>query len=132
MKHCFTPFQVVGMKQIELDYKGSLLQQFPEWRDVVKASVQDCGKPFKNIAADMDMSTSELSRRLSDNPNDTLKFQLYRLDDLISVTEDLRPIYWLIEKYCQDTAARQKQALSDLVHIMPRIEQLLKDASSAA
>jgi len=118
------------MKQIELDYSGSLLEQFPDWQDVVKASVHGCGKPFKNIAADMDMSTSELSRRLSENPNDTMKFQLYRLDDLLNATGDLRPVFWLVEKYCQDTAAKQKQALNDLVGIMPHLHDLLKQVQA--
>lgn len=118
------------MRQIELDYSGSLLQQFPDWRDVVRASVHDCGKPFKNIAADLDMSNSELSRRLSENPSDTMKFQLYRLDDLLTATGDLRPVFWLVEKYCQDAKAKQKQAVNDLISMMPKLHDLLKQSQS--
>ncbi|MBL4709738.1 MAG: hypothetical protein JKY48_14995 [Flavobacteriales bacterium] len=119
------------MRQFELDYKGSLLQQFPDWMDVVRASVYDCGKVFKNVAADLDMSASQLSRRLAANETDTLRFQLYRLDDLLNATEDLRPIYWLIEKYCQDAEARQKQAVNDLVGMMPKLHEIIKQVQSS-
>jgi len=116
----------MSMNQIELDYEGSLIDQFPTWRQVVVASVYGCGKQFKNVAADLDMSETELSRRLNDNPKDTLKFILFRLDELIAATDDLRPVYWLIEKFCEDQETRQRRVVSQLEKAVPQITQLLK------
>ena len=36
-----------------IDLDQSLTQQFPEFMDAVRASVYDCGRPFKAIAADL-------------------------------------------------------------------------------
>ena len=69
------------MRQLSLTLEHSLLQQFPDFRDVVRASVYACGRPFKLIAADLDMSLSELSRKLSENVSDPVHFPLTRLPD---------------------------------------------------
>ena len=116
------------MKQIELDYRGSLLHQYPDFMDAVRASVHGCGAPHKNIAADLDMSNSELSRRLAENPNDTLRFPLALLPQLLAATGDYTPLYWLCERFLQDAEARKKQAVSDLIRIMPQLHEILKNA----
>lgn len=115
--------------QIELDYEGSLLDQFPVWRDVVVASVYSCGRPFKQIAADLDMSVSELSRKLNHNPDDKVEFPLPRLDELLHATGDIRPVFWLIEKFVQDGTVRKKQAMNELLKMLPHIHDLVKQAS---
>jgi hypothetical protein len=115
--------------QIELNYDGSLLDQYPAWRDVVTASVYSCGRPFKQIAADLDMSVSELSRKLNHNPGDNVEFPLPRFDELLIATGDIRPVYWLIEKFVQDGSVRKKQAMNELMRMLPHIHGLLKSAS---
>ena len=50
--------------QLEIKLEGSMLEQFPEFMDVVRESVYGCGRAFKLVAADLDMSVSELSRVL--------------------------------------------------------------------
>ena len=80
------------MRQLSLTLEAGLLQQFPEFRDVVRASVYSCGRPFKQIAADLDMSLSELSRKLSENPADPVHFPLTRLPELVRATGDARPV----------------------------------------
>lgn len=115
--------------QIDLDYEGSLLDQFPQWRDVVVASVYSCGRPFKQIAADLDMSVSELSRKLNHNPGDNVEYPLPRFDELLAATRDIRPVYWLIEKFVQDGGVRQKQAMNELLKLLPHIHDLVKKAN---
>lgn len=105
-----------------------MLNAFPEFRDIVRASVYDCGKPFKAIAADLDMSKSELSRRIGDNPSDPLPFPLDRLPDLIRATGDKRPIYWLIEAFLEDRESKRKRSIDQLAKLLPQIHQLVKDA----
>ena len=116
-------------KQVELNFEPGLTEQFPEFRDVIKASVYSCGRAFKSIAADLDMSVSELSRKLSENPNDPVHFPLSRLPDLIAATGDKRPIYWLVETFLEDPDARRKRGLDELSNMLPHIAQLISAAS---
>lgn len=116
------------MRQVELNFEGGLVDQFPEFEDCLKASVYSCGKQFKAIAADLDASSSWLSRALNKEDKD-LNFPAYRLDELLSITGDLRPIYWLVEKHCQDADTQRKQAINDLIRLMPKLHELLKASS---
>jgi len=53
----------------------------------------------KVIAADMDLSPSHLSRKLSGNPNDTMNLTLDDLEKYMNVTGDCRPLDYLNDKY---------------------------------
>lgn len=119
------------MQQIALNFESGLTEQFPEFRDVVRASVYSCGRAFKSVAADLDMSVSELSRKLSDNPNDPVNFPLNRLPELIEATGDKRPVYWLVEKFLEDADVKRKRNLDTLGMLLPQIEAALKGAQAA-
>lgn len=112
--------------QVELPIDSGLVDQFPEFRDVIKASVYSCGRAFKSIAADMDMSVSELSRKLNDNPSDPVNFPLHRLPELMKATGDMRPIYWLVESFIEDPESKRKRAINELSKLMPMVAQLVK------
>lgn len=118
------------MHQLEIDYTPGLLDQFPDFKACIRASVYGCGKAFKAVAADIDMSPSELSRKLSDNPNDTVHFPADRLPDLMAATGDLRPVYWLIERFLEDKETKRTRAISDLAKMLPQIHVLLKTAGA--
>lgn len=124
--------QIFTLNQVEIDFVGGLTEQFPEFNDVVRASVYSCGRPFKSIAADLDYSVSELSRRLSENPNDSIgAFPLKKLPDLIRSTSDKRPVYWLIESFLEDKSLKRQRAMDELTGMLPQIAQLLKTAKEA-
>jgi hypothetical protein len=74
------------------------------------------------------MSPSELSRKLANNPNDNVHYPVKELDALIAATGDLTPIYWLIEKFCEDSDAKQRRALQTLAQIAAELPRLLKNA----
>ena len=116
------------MRQLSIPLDAGLLQQFPEFRDVVRASVYSCGRAFKAVAADLDMSVSELSRKLTDNPADPVHFPLHRLPDLIRSTGDKRPVMWLVETFLDDPAARRQSAVDRIASMLPELSALLKDA----
>ncbi len=116
-------------RQLSIEFETGLLEQFPDFRDVVRASVYSCGRPFKHIASDLDMSVSELSRKLSDNPNDPVHFPLHRLAELVDSTGDRRPVYWLVERFLEDADVKRKRSLDQLASLMPQIESLLKSVS---
>lgn len=116
------------MNQIQIDFKGGLLQQFPAWMDCVRASVYGCGRQFKSVAADLDMSVSELSRKLADNPADNVNFPVDLLPVLIEATGDKSPILWLVEKFLDSSESRQRRAVLGLERLLPELQSLLKDA----
>jgi hypothetical protein len=58
--------------------------------------------PKKHVAADMDISPSELTRKLSDNPEDPRNFTIDDLEKYLATQKDLSPIYYLLDKYGTD------------------------------
>lgn len=111
-----------------MSFESGLHAQFPEFMDCVRSSVHGCGKPFKVIAADLDMSSSELSRKLAGNPNDPVHIQLRHFTGLMRSTGDLRPLYWLIEEFCEDEGRKRQRIQHELSSMLPRLEQLLAEA----
>jgi hypothetical protein len=120
------------MNQFSLNFEAGLLQQFPEFRDVVKAAVYSCGRALKVVAADLDMTSSELNRKLADNPNDPVNFPLHLLPALIQATGDKRPIYWLVEAFLDDPQEKKNRAIEQLAQMMPVIQSLLAQTSNQA
>lgn len=116
------------MRQVEINFEAGLTEQFPNFRDVVKAAVYGCGRQFKVVAADLDMTSSELSRKLGDNPNDPVHFPLHLLPELIRATGDKRPVYWLVETFLEDEDARRARAVAQLGDMLPHLMALLKSA----
>lgn len=80
------------------------------------------------IAADMDMSQSELSRKLAGHPEDPRHFTLKDLEKYIEATGDVQPIYWLVERYLASETDKQARAMSRLASVLPELEALLRAA----
>jgi hypothetical protein len=119
-----------SVRQVELNFEAGLTEQFPEFRDVVKASVYSCGRQFKAVAADLDMSSAELSRKLADNPNDPVNFPLHLLPALIAATKDKRPVYWLVEMFLEDEDTKRSRAVAQLSDMLPQLQALLRTATT--
>ena len=113
------------MQQFELDFEGGLTERFPAFEECVRASVSGCGRQLKAIAGDLDMSPSELSRRLANNPGD-VSFPLHRLADLIAATRDNSPIYWLVEKFCDDPEAKHRKNMERVAQLLPELTRLVQ------
>lgn len=126
------PITAPSKTQLEIDFEPGLVERFPEFVDCVKASVYGSRKQFKVIAADLDMSSSELSRKFAGNPNDPVHFPLHLLPKLIASTGDFSPIFWLIEKFCEDNEAKQRRAISELAAVAALLPGLLKRAGVKA
>lgn len=116
------------MEQREFDFQPGLTEQFPAFKDCIKAAVYSCGRPFKLVAADLDMTVSELSRKLSDNPSDPVHFPLDRLPDLIAATGSTMPVMWLMEQFLEAPAARRTRVIDELSTLLPKIAELVKTA----
>lgn len=77
----------------------------------------------------MDLSPSDLSRKLSGNPDDPRNFSVDDLEHYIACTGDFEPIYYLIEKFMEHPQVRRERAMDQLASLLPEIEKLVKQAS---
>lgn len=91
--------------QLTLNFQGGLVESYASCREFVAARVHQQGRPQKAIAADMDYSPSDLSRKLAQNPDDSRRFTLDDLERYIEVTRDTDPVLYLVEKYLADASA---------------------------
>jgi len=115
-------------KQIEMDFTPGLTDQFPDLMDVVAAAVYGSRIGLGGVAAHLDKSPSLLSRMLNKNPDDLRHLPLADLTGIVQATGDLRPIYWLIEKFCEDNDAKRKRTMDEIVTLLPKLAQLVKAA----
>lgn len=118
--------------QLTIDFTPGLSERHPHLLDCVRECAYTHRNPLKTIAADMDMSQSELSRKLAHNPEDPRKLSVEDLESFIRATGDTTPIYWLIDKYLQSEDVKQKYAMAALTKALPDILALFKAAKGAA
>jgi len=111
--------------QLSIDFTPGLIEQFPTFADCVRASVYGCGKPFKAVASDLDMTVSDLSRKLANNPGDPAHFPLDRLPELLAATGDPRPVQWLVLRFLRDPEAHRKQALATIAQLAPVLQRAM-------
>lgn len=97
--------------QLTLNFDAGLAEAYETCREYVAYRVHHQGKMMKAIAADMDLSPSDLTRKLAQSPNDSRRLTLDDLERYISVTKDVEPIKYLIEKYLADTKDEKIKAL---------------------
>lgn len=103
--------------QLTLNFEAGFANSYTSCREFVAARVHQQGRPQKVIAADMDYSPSDLSRKLAQNPDDSRRFTLDDLERFINVTGDTSPVYYLVEKYLTNRdheVAELKRRLAEL------------------
>jgi hypothetical protein len=118
---------VHSSNQLTLDFLPGLAELYPSALACVDAQIKSSGKPLKTIAADMDLSSSELSRKLAHNPDDPRNFTLHDLEKYLALG-DTTPILYLVQKYCVDGEYKKRQALSMLAEKLPALMAMLKEA----
>lgn len=114
--------------QLSLDFSPGLTAQFPEWEDVLNASVYGCRKGLNGVAGDLDMSPSELSKRLNRNADENRPLRVQDAVRIVESTGDLRPVYWLIERFLRDPTARKEQAINQLADLLPTMIALVEQS----
>lgn len=120
--------EVFARRQLSLDFTPGLTERYDSALDCVRGSVHQQARPLKSIAMDMDMSQSDLSRKLAGNPDDPRRFTLDDLERYIKATGDTQPILWLAQRYCADPALKEREALGALAGMVPQLQALLKAA----
>lgn len=101
--------------QLTINFDAGLADCYATCREFVAARIHQQGRPQKAIAADMDYSPSDLSRKLAQNPDDSRRFTLDDLEKFMEVTGDTKPVLYLVEKYL---------AANDVDTLQKRIDEL--------
>lgn len=122
---------VLPTSQLTLDFEPGLAER----HDSLLACVRHCAythrNPLKTIAADMDMSQSELSRKLAHNPDDPRRFSVDDLERFVKATGDTTPILYLVEKFMADEETKRNAANQQLAKMLPDVLALIKAVTGA-
>lgn len=81
------------------EFESGHIGAFRSCREYVAFCVSTLGRFQKTIAADMDISPSVLSRKLSQYPGDTRRFGVDDLELYLETQHDARPLKFLINKF---------------------------------
>lgn len=114
--------------QLTLDFEASLVERHKTALDCIRQVAYTHRNPIKTIAADMDLSESDLSRKLAQNPNDSRRFTLDDLEAFIQATGDTTPILYLAAKYLADSEQVRQAAMQKLMHQLPDLLALVQTA----
>ncbi len=107
--------------QLTLDFDPGVRERFPQFEDTLVHVVYSGLKPQKSIAYDIDESPSSLARKVKGD----LAFPAHKLPDLIRSTEDLTPLYWLIEEFLGEDAGDRDETMAEVERHMAAIQALM-------
>lgn len=110
------------------DFQPGLTAQFPRLEDVFVAVVYSHRLGLNGVAAALDQSPSEMSRRLNRESDDHRPLRVQDMVAILQATSDFRPIYWLIEKFMESPEARRVRASDQLVSLLPALVELAAQA----
>jgi hypothetical protein len=117
-------------RQFTLDFEPGLTDRFKTFDEVLAATVYGSRKGLNAVAGDCDMSPSELTRRLNPDADDPRPLRTKDGVKIIESTQDMRPVYWLIEKFLKDPEVARQEALAQLPSLMAQLNALLERAGS--
>ena len=123
---------VHATNQLVLDFEPGLVERHGSLLACVREGAYSHRNPLKTIAADMDMSQSELSRKLSSNPDDPRRLSVDDFEAYLKATGDMNPIFYLVEKYLEGKEVKQRRAAAELVKRLPDILALVKQLQGVA
>lgn len=118
--------------QLTLDFQPGLAERHTSLLDCVRQCAYTNRNPLKTIAADMDQSQSDLSRKLAGNPDDPRRFSVDDLEKFIKATGDVAPVLYMVEKYLADEETKQRAANQQLAKMLPEVLALIKTVSTGA
>ena len=118
----------VATRQLSLDFDPGLTERHDSLLACVRACAERHQRPLKAIAADMDLSVSDLSRKLAGRPDDKRRFSVDDLERFIETTGDVTPIQWLVERFIESSDSKRARALAELARVLPDVVALVKSA----
>lgn len=87
------------LQQLTINFDASLTDAYETCRELIQARVHQIGRQQKAIAADMDLSPSQLTRKLAQSPADSARFTLDDLERYFQTNDDRKPLHYLNAKY---------------------------------
>lgn len=112
--------------QLKLDFEPGITERHQTLLSCVRECAYKAQKPLKAIAADMDLSESDLSRKLSGNLDDPRRMTIDDLVRFVEVTGDTSAVNWLIEKFHLNDDQRQRRAASEFMKALPQMVAMAK------
>lgn len=123
---------LTAKQQLTLDLEPGMVDKYATAMDCLRASVYASARPIKTIAADMDLSASALSRKLSQDPDDPRRFSLDDLEHYIKATGDTTVVEYLAAKHLQSDECRRQQTLAAATRLLGELAPLLAAMKAAA
>lgn len=123
--------RVVSGTQLTLELQPGLLQRYTTLRQCLYHSAMNYARGIKALAADLDLSESELTRRLNPSEGDPRSCDVNLMVQIIEATGDLTPLHWLMARFLRDSETRKQAAVDQLAVLLPQIATLLADAGAA-
>ena len=115
--------------QIALDFTPGLTARFKSIKQVCAHAVYSSRGGLSGVAAALDMSPSELSKRLSEtDSSDNRPLRDCDIERIIEETRDHAIVHWMVEKFLGDPAAKREAAMSQLVALAPVFAALAEQA----
>lgn len=115
--------------QMTLNFEPGLSTRFPTIRRYIDERIGKGPKAKEYVAADMELSPSDLTRKLNQNPNDKRTFGTDDLCRYMETQNDFTPILWLIDRYGQHLKVLQDKELRSEIE---RLQQLLQANDSGS
>lgn len=123
--------RVATGQQLTLSLEPGLTQRWKTLREVLQHSCLNDVRGLKAIAADCDLSVSELSRRLNPSPGDPRSLDVDVFVDILASTDDYLPIRWLLARFIPDDTNRHAVAVQKLERLMAEVAAVLHEAKGA-
>lgn len=117
---------VSASRQLTLDFDPGLSERHASLADCIRECVYTYRRGMKALAADMDLSQSDLSRKVSGNPEDSRRFTIDDLERYLVATGDLRPIFFLVERFAENHDSKQRRALAELAALAPQVAAFMR------
>lgn len=112
--------QATVKTEITLTFEPGISKHFPTLREFVQYRIRCSGKDQRLIAAEMDLSPSDLSRKLAENPNDKRRFTCADLEAYMRTQFDYTPLHYLAEKYLSPRTTEEIRRKIDELKAMLR------------
>lgn len=115
-------------QQLSLSFPTGLTAQFRSLREVAAAAVYASKKGVAGVAGSLDMSPTDLTKRLNPDSAEPRPLRVEDLEGIIAATGDMRPIHWLIERFLRDPEQAKAQAIGQMATLLPQMIELAKQA----
>ena len=112
--------------QLTLNFDASLATRYRCLRDAVAGTVYSSKKGLGGVAAALDLSPTDLTKRLNGDPHRPLRAE--DIEEIIAATGDITPIQYLIAKYMQDPEAQRSAAYGQIAALLPVLVSAMEQA----